>query len=136
MTSLTLDQLGAEVEKAVESMARNAVKGAAYSALDRAISMSSGPFSLAELAEMDHPYARRHGTPLLEPFIINVQSGAFRQDWDMRQVGDQHFQVFNDNAVADYLDQGTRYMFRRPIAEAVELVTEKELNIRQPFRWT
>lgn len=84
---------------------------------------SSGPFSSKELAKRDHPYARRHGRPLLSPARINVQTGVFRASW----VGTTQYRndgavvrLFNtDPKAAKYLEPGTSRMFARPLDAAV-----------------
>lgn len=95
----------------------------------RAYGMSSGPYSLGDLARMDHPFATRHGTALLDPATINVQSGRFREDWEALPLIIQrsaiHMLVVNRNPVADYLKYGTRTMLPRPIEEAVEADAER-----------
>lgn len=82
---------------------------------------SSGTFSLKELARKDYPYARRHPSPLLDPARINVQSGEFREHWNtsLPQAGDSIVsgRLYNLSRTADFLDGGTRYMVRRPIAD-------------------
>jgi hypothetical protein len=94
----------------------------------QAMALSSGPYSLGELAAMDHPYAKRHGVPLLPPEIINVQTGDFRRAWRGGMTlpfgDDLEGQITNDNWVSDYLTQpagGHRSnMFQRPIDKEVE----------------
>lgn len=91
--------------------------------VEQARKRSSGPFSLYELAEMDHPYAVRHGMPLLDPSIINEQTGRFKASWQ-GEIGVSSGRVSNASDVADYLDQGTDTMFRRPIGDALEAEME------------
>lgn len=97
---------------------RTAVDRAIDMALDDTVSdarrLSSGTRSSARLRQMDHPYARRHGTPLLPPEIINVQSGEFLSAWHRRRTSEGG-QVINDSSVADFLKSGTPRMFARPI---------------------
>jgi hypothetical protein len=86
--------------------------------------LSSGPFSMVELAKKDHPYARRHGSPRLDPSVINVQSGVFRQSWftslpTMAQ-SKVSARLVNDSEVADFLQYGTRKMFARPIGDRLQ----------------
>ncbi len=84
---------------------------------------SSGPLSLADLAKRDHPYARRHRTPLLSPMRINVQTGVFRASWvgvTRQGRGDALVQMFNTDPKAEqFLEPGTSRMFRRPIDFAI-----------------
>jgi len=89
---------------------------------------SSGPFSLDALARMDHPYAKRHGSPQLDPGRINIQSGDFYHDWNNSKpmAGDSKIsgRIYNLNRVADFLKYGTRFMFARPIEDRVEVFLE------------
>lgn len=80
---------------------------------------SSGPFSSARLASMDYPFAKRHGAPLLDPSIVNSQSGHFRAKWHAVRLG-MGAQIVNDAQYADWLKHGTEYAFARPIDEAIE----------------
>jgi hypothetical protein len=96
---------------------------------------SSGPFSLNQLARMDHPYATRHPQATLDPSTINVQSGAFLAAWQTGTVRVSKFDVsgsiVNANPVADYLQFGTRRMVARPIVQAItpEITRLVEVNI-------
>lgn len=81
---------------------------------------SSGPFNSADLRSKDRPYATRHPRPLLDPSMVNVQSGSFRDAWRVKYVGPGFRQVVNDSPVADFLQFGTRTMVARPVAEATE----------------
>lgn len=105
-----------------------AVQKAAQEVFDRAVSMSSGPATYADLRKADYPFAVRHGRPLWDAWIINSHTGAFRQDWQIRKIDDLESHVINDNPVADFLQFGTDVMFPRPIVEAVETVTEFDLG--------
>ena len=90
--------------------------------------MSQGPNSLGALAREDHPYAKRHGFPLRNPAIINEQTGKFLRDWkreDATAVSDSiEGSILNENPVADYLKDGTKFMFARPIDQVVSAKME------------
>lgn len=127
----------------LERQVDDAVEHGFERVLDRGLALArrqtSGRRSLAELRRLDHPYARRHGTPLLDPAIVNVQSGALLSRWyktgqyvapvrvpavgASRTLGsrsrDLRGAIVNDAPVTQHLE-GTRVMFRRPVAEAVE----------------
>lgn len=92
---------------------------------------SSGPYSSAQLAAMDHPYATRHGSPMLAPWIINEQSGAFRSHWQYVAKG-IGAQIFNDTYYAKWLEEGTPTMFARPAG----LVIEGRLQYQAPGELT
>jgi hypothetical protein len=102
------------------------VKGAVAKASARTATIarqrSLGPHSTATLAAMDHPYARRHGSPLLDPSVINVQSGDFLAGWEEAPVraagGRISGGIYNADPKADLLEGGTDVMFARPIAPA------------------
>ena len=85
---------------------------------------------------MDHPYAVRHGKPLLPPEIINTQSGEFKAAWYMDAPrstdGGKTISgsVINDSEVADYLEFGTKKMFARPLPTVVMDFTFKQLETR------
>lgn len=111
-----------------EWAAEQAVDRASADAYDRALSMSSGPASYAQMREADYPYAKRHGSALWPPEIINEHEGAFKRAWQARRIDRFEAHIINDSPVADWLDQGTRYMVRRPIVEAVEAITEFDLG--------
>lgn len=84
---------------------------------------STGPFSLAELARspFNHPFSKAHPNPILEPFIINMQSGAFIQSW--KQEGtDTSWSIWNeDETEKQYISRaldapgGTSRMVERPL---------------------
>ena len=96
--------------------------------LETARRHSSGPLSTAELRRRDHPYARRHGAPQEDPAAINRQSGAFLAAWESEgpdEDGDDlTVSVFNTDWKAPLLEAGTRFMFERPLPEAVEAEVE------------
>lgn len=116
------------VVKALQKDVRRELVWAADRALRGALgdakALSSGPFTLAQLRKMGHPYARR-APGALDPAVINVQSGRFRQDWqaDVPRMGDPgdvvRGRISNQSPVADYLQYGTRYMVARPVGLAV-----------------
>lgn len=89
-------------------------------ALSIAHELSSGTWSSAALRAADHPYARRHGAPRLDPAIINKQTGTFDSYW--RIMGSV---LINDSPIAGFLQFGTSVMFARPIA--LEIIARLEL---------
>lgn len=126
--TITMDGLPGLLVTIEHQVAAWAVEKAAQEAFDRAVSMSSGPATYADLRRADHPYAVRHGRPLWQPWIINAHTGAFRDHWQKVKVDDLEQHVINDSPVADFLQFGTDRMFPRPIVEAVETVTEFDLG--------
>jgi hypothetical protein len=97
---------------------KTAKEGVAY-----AKRRSSGKRSLNELArkKLDHPYAKRHGKPRLDPSIINSQSGEFRSSWEIQEGNtlEAGIAIVNFSPSAGYLEEGTKYMFARPIDEKI-----------------
>lgn len=91
-----------------------------------ALRASSGPFSLAELAEAGHPYSRRRPNRAFDPTIINTQTGAFRESWQKDRVllgaEESRTGVFNYDEKADWLVNGTETM----VARRVDLRIERE----------
>jgi len=130
------DELPLRIELLVEQVAAMAVSQVAEAVYQEAWRRSSGNTTKAELRWADYPYAKRHGSPLLDPSIINVHSptDGFRSQW-VKEMGDDpyHAFVFNDSEVADYLQEGTRYAFSRPIAQATEDAVESRM--KTPFFW-
>ena len=82
------------------------------------VQYSSGPISSAQLAAEDHPYAKRHGAPMRDPSVINIQTGRFQAGWGLSlRPGANRYDINAHNEVpyADFLKQGTRLMFARPM---------------------
>ena len=72
---------------------------------------------------MGHPFAKRHGQPLLDPGVINVITGEFRNAWTIVAPAlagsDIVGELRNDSWVAQYLQPGTQLMFNRPIDDKI-----------------
>lgn len=124
---MTIKQFGNAVDRAVSVALDDTVQTARH--------MSSGGRSSRTLARMDHPYATRHGSPLLPPEIINVQSGEFLASWKAERTPEGG-RVINDSPVADFLQFGTKYMVARPIATVLteELADNAERRINDLLR--
>lgn len=119
MAEMTTKQAIARVRSlsgTIDRAIMRGIKEALADGLEDAREMSAGPFSSRELKRMDHPYATRHGSPMLPPEVVNLQSGEFYHSWWTRQFADGG-QLRNDSKVADFLQYGTETMFARPIAE-------------------
>ena len=126
----TVRSLRREARREVVWAVDRAVKGA----LEDARAMSSGPFSLAQLRRLGHPYAVRNaGLFSFAPAVVNLQSGEFRRAWqaDAPKVSDSGTRVTarlsNQSGVADYLQYGTQFMVPRPIKQAVEAKARERL---------
>lgn len=109
-----------------------------------AVALSSGTVSSADLARMDHPFAKRHGSPQTNLLPINAQSGEFRNSWVTHGPSERGGTVVasleNVSPHADFLEGGTRFMFARPLelplTDFAERVLEVELGraFRSAFR--
>lgn len=99
----------------------------------RAVNQSQGTKSYQDLADEDHPYATRHGSPQSDPGIINKHSGEFADAWqppDVMVLGDTlHGRIINDSPVADFLNDGTTHMFARPIGPETEVYTARLVEV-------
>lgn len=88
-----------------------------------AVRHSSGTLSSAALAAMGHPFARRHGTPRLDPGEVNVQGDVFRQRWETegpQEVGGElRGSLYNTDPKAPELELGTGRTFSRPVTDRV-----------------
>lgn len=98
---------------------------------------SSGSFSLQLLRRMDHPYAKRHGSPRLHLGIINVHLGRVKEGWKSDFDG-INFNIRNTSHIwNEYLQFGTSKMFSRKaildmvedeMREVAEAILEQEIK--------
>jgi hypothetical protein len=92
--------------------------------------LSSGPFTSSQLAAMDHPFAVRHGSPRLDPGVINKQTGLFYRSWVADRVrlpdGSLSLVVRNRAPYAPYLEHGTSTAFARPLEDRLAYFAERE----------
>jgi hypothetical protein len=126
-----LDRVGKTVTVAASAAARDG--GSELFAVIQQ-NMSLKDHTLADLAEMDHPYAKRHGSikihntggsGLLHPeFRVHTHSGkllrSLKRQRLQREPGAHTFRIFADEAVADYAayvlnPEGTKKMFGRNV---------------------
>lgn len=128
MTSrtMTLSELGAWLEGVagrLEQELKEAHRETLADAFRTAQAMSSGTVGAAALRRLDHPFARRHGAPLLNAAVINRQTGRFWESWAQQGpfevAGAIVGRVFNTDPKARFLEEGTRFMFARPLPDAV-----------------
>ena len=89
----------------------------------KAVALSSGPHSTAQLRAAGHPYSRRKPDASYDAAIINVQTGAFRGAWQTASpIGDGSRitgGAVNRDRAAKYMS-GTKNMIARPIGAAVQ----------------
>lgn len=110
-----IEQIALQVEESGSLVVDELVERGVQIARER----SSGTASEAQLRREDHPYARRHGAPRRDPSIINRHRGVFYAAW--RSVSAfSAGQIINDSDVANFMRDGTTYMFERPVGVAVE----------------
>ena len=127
-----LKQMGQRIQQAERQSLRQGQR--------MAVQASSGPFSLAQLRGMGHPY-RNPANPgpapavLLDPSVINKQGGGFAGDWKSRgpdRSSDGRSlksAIVNNNPVGVFL-KGTKRMVARPVEERVARQLEPERNRR------
>lgn len=118
-----------EAGKRLERNLTAAVLATTKDALQCAVKRSQGPYSLAELAALGHPYAIRHlfatagGGGPFGGQVINYQSGLFAAAWTWsapsRSGGAIRSRVWNRAPYASFLEDGTVLMWARPINHAV-----------------
>jgi hypothetical protein len=112
-----------------------AVNDTLHAGYGLAIQHSSGTHSSADLARLDHPFATRHGSPLLDPSVINAQTGQFRAAWRTEgpkpTAGGVGGAIVNDDPKVQVLKPGTRLMFARPVEDRIarELAPVFETNV-------
>lgn len=115
------------VGREIERRAKNAVQKTVNEGLKEAIWWSSGTLSSNQLRKMDHPFARRHGSPLIDPTRINVQSGEFIEAWQGTHQGLKGL-IINDSEHADQLKYGTERAFARPIEGKIADIVHESLE--------
>lgn len=121
-----------KVEKAVHTAELRTARGPGVKIAQQ---LSSGFRSSSMLAAMDHPYATRHGEPLLDPEIINKQTERFKDAWkamDKPSAGGSVPTLYNDDPAAKFLEHGTETMAKRPIEEVIKPMVQpfREKNIK------
>ena len=123
---MTPAQFSAHMTKAVAALPKRLVAAEAVTlqeAKARAILLSSGTLSTAELRRRGHPYARRNPTSP-NPQIINAQTGVFRQAYTtpppVATASGVTASVVNVAPYSGYM-RGTRLMVARPLPQAVQL---------------
>jgi hypothetical protein len=122
---VSLDEAAEAIGRKADALKREiewAQRKNGYLLLQAARLYSSGPYSLAALRRMGHPYARRHAAAPLDPAVINLQTGRFAASWRLESVGGGligGMRVVNDAPYAGYLEEGTSRMIRRPIEEKI-----------------
>ena len=123
---MTPAQFSAHMTKAAAALPKRLVAAEAVTlqeAKARAILLSSGTLSTAELRKRGHPYARRNPTSP-NPQIINAQTGVFRQAYTtpppVPSASGVTASVVNVARYSGYM-RGTRLMVARPLPQAVQL---------------
>lgn len=111
--------------------ANRAGESTAQVVLKAARAQSSGQIKAHQFRERtgdDHPFAKRHGKPLLPVAILNVQTGLLLESWEIRRITTFHGQILyvvrNTAPYAKFLQTGTNLMFTRPLVPAIEAKTK------------
>lgn len=126
-------QITSELLSDIEEAANTTQK-----ALDKkAFMMSSGAFSLSELAASPwkHPYSKRNkggSVPYSDPAIINKQTGEFRDSWQSGVKTNSMIiivKLVNNSEVANKLKAGKGRMVIRPIEAALEAYGYQVLRV-------
>lgn len=126
---MTIRGAMALIERDVLKEMRWAANSGATKALEDAKEASSGEYSAADLARMDHPYARRHSQPLLQAEIINKQTGAFYAMWASRltYASGLNVAITNNDWKADWIVKGNKFTHERPIDQMVAASLESRV---------
>lgn len=122
----------ADLGRQLQAKAEQAVKKTLEDLKAEAVAATSGSLSPADLRRLDHPYARRHGVPGLDPDTLNVGTGALRASWQtegpLYEGGVLTGRLFNtDPKAGDWLEPGTRTMFPRAPHEKAAAKVEPDL---------
>lgn len=110
---MTPQAFAADLERRADALPEalsDALSATAEDAVRRAQWWSSGSLQARDLRRLDHPYARRHGSPRLNPDFVNQRSGVFLESWrssdpEENEQGDLSAAVFNIDPKAPYLEQ-------------------------------
>lgn len=96
--------------------------------------VSRRDYSLKQLADMDHPYSRRHGSPKVhggQP-LVHTRSGKMLAALKVEKHGKRSVRVGFDESVAphaNYVIQGTRVMLPRDVFRFIYDDEKKALSI-------
>lgn len=140
---LTARQIAAGLREAARRLPENVRQAEAASGEDllrACIAHSSGTHTAAALRALDHPYARRHGAPQLDPDEVNVEGGEFRQGWRLSGPepipGGTRTTVLNLDPKARFFVHGTTTMFARHPHEkaAREVAPRRRARLRKALR--
>jgi len=126
--------LGDEFRKAGKDIVTASNRAGASTArvvAKEAKAQSSGPVKTRNFTKVTgdpHPFARRHGSPLLPAEILNKQTGLLARSWYIMRIakadGEIIYVVRNTAPYAKFLQSGTENAFARPVDIAVELRTQ------------
>lgn len=122
-----------QLPRALEAAAADATAPLQQLAHAALIERSSGTLTAQDLAQLDHPYARRHGRALRDSARINRRTGRFAAGWEMlpaeRGRGVVRRRIVNRTDRARWM-HGTRYMVERPLTRVVALALRRRLLSR------
>ena len=119
---MTIEQARKAMQKEWQWASHKAIDYALAEGLKSAKRRSSGGLTYKQMRQEDHPYAVRHGVARRDPSVINSHRGVFKRGWFTQKVftvTDWGGAIINDSENAGFLKDGTRFMVRRPIDDAV-----------------
>lgn len=134
--------LAAKLRRAADRLEGELIKAETATiaqARDEARALSGGPYTLAMLRAMGHPYARRNPKPPMHSGIINRQSGRFYKSWAARSprvTGDGIASGLSNRApYSGYLGSGTKRMIKRPTVELIyaRIAAQRRARIARAF---
>lgn len=116
--------LDKDIQKAVDQEVKAAARKASQAVKKVAREQFSGTDTPADLRRKDHPYAKRHGSPLQDPAKVNKQTGRAYYAWQADPVeqspGKTTAGASNDDpVVTKFLEPGTKKMFARTFRDAI-----------------
>jgi hypothetical protein len=120
----------AAAARRLENDAKRAVRVTLLDLQAEAVKATSGTLTPADLRRQGHPYAKRHGSPGLNPNVVNVGSGTLRASWETEgplwdETGTLSGSLFNtDPKAGDWLEPGTATMFARAPQETAAAAVE------------
>lgn len=137
---MTPEEFKVAMHKKADAIERNlkvAENASATQALQIFTTLSSGPYSLRQLALMGHPYAQRQAeghirlVTGLDPSVINVQTGQFRSSWIVIRCHDVNgnlvTKIINTSPDAKWM-LGTKKMKARRIDSRVAKAIKVQRN--------
>ena len=128
---MTPAQCANEINRRADALVRGSMQTARVlvrEMKDSAEANTRGPYSLARLAEMGHPYAKRRPRPPMHPGILNKQTGrlnrSFRMGMPTVSSGTIHARIYNVDPKAERVETG---LYSRAIARPLPVVVKADM---------